>query len=51
MSTREMIEQIIINVNALVDARGAEKCRLVLDTLSRLAVLRDSCVEPDKKED
>ena len=26
MSAQDMIDQIIININAIVDARGSEKC-------------------------
>lgn len=41
MSAQDMIDQIIININAIVDARGSEKCRLVLESLHMLAALRD----------
>ena len=43
----EMIDQIIINVDALLDARGAEKCRLALDILQRLAALKQGLAKED----
>ena len=43
----EMIDQIIVNVDALLDARGAEKCRLALDILQRLAALKKGLMDEE----
>ena len=44
----EMIDQIIVNVDALIDARGAEKCRLGLDILQRLTALKKGLMDEEK---
>lgn len=40
MDKFQLIDSIIVQVDALVDARGAEKCRTVLDVIGKLAVLK-----------
>ena len=46
-----MIDQIIVQVNALLDARGVEKCRLGLDIVQRLAALREGLRKEDSAHD
>lgn len=45
----EMLDQIIVNVNALLDARGVDKCRLGVDVIQRLAALKAGLMEDDKR--
>ena len=40
MDKFQLINSIIAQVDALVDMRGAEKCRVILDIMGKLAVLR-----------
>ena len=44
----EMVDQLIVQVNELLDARGVEKCRLALDIIQRLAALRNGLAEEEK---
>lgn len=43
----EMISAVIVALDNLADARGAEKCRLILEGVQRLAALKEGL----KKED
>lgn len=45
----QMLDEIIIEVNNLVDARGVEKCRLAIDIVQRLAALKNGLAEDDKR--
>lgn len=45
----QMIDEIIVEVNNLVDARGVEKCRLAIDIVQRLAALKNGLMEDDKR--
>lgn len=40
MNKYELIDSMIIQADALVDARGAAKCRLILDIISKLDALK-----------
>jgi len=37
----EMISAVIVALDSLADARGAEKCRLILESVQRLAALKE----------
>jgi hypothetical protein len=45
----QMIDELIVEVNNLLDARGVEKCRLGLDIVQRLAALKNGLLEDDKR--
>ena len=45
----QMIDEIIVEVNDLIDAKGIEKCRLGLDIVQRLAALKNGLAEDDKR--
>lgn len=44
----EMIDAVIVLLDKLADARGAEKCRLILDGVQRLAALKDGLCKEDE---
>lgn len=44
----EMIDAVIMLLDKLADARGAEKCRLILDSVQRLAALKDGLCKEDE---
>ena len=43
----EMLDAVIIAIDKLEDARGVEKCRIILDAIQRIGVLKEGL----KKED
>ena len=43
----EMLDAVIVILDKLADARGAEKCRLILDGVQRLAALKDGLCKED----
>ena len=45
----QMLDELIIEVNNLLDARGVEKCRLGIDIVQRLAALKNGLLEDDKR--
>lgn len=45
----QMIDQIILEVNDLIDAKGIEKCRIGIDIVQRLAALKNGLAEDDKR--
>lgn len=43
----ELIDRMIVNVDALADAKGAAKCALVLETIQQLNVLKKGLKDDD----
>ena len=43
----EMLDAVIVAIDKLEDARGVEKCRIILDAIQRISALKDGL----KKED
>ena len=42
---RELVDRIITGLDTLVDARGYQKCQLIMDTLQNAVALRDAIDE------
>lgn len=47
MDKTQMIDTIIIQLDAMLELRGAEKCRCALDTIGKLAELKRVVQEDD----
>ena len=47
----QMIDELIVEVNNLVDARGVDKCRLCIDIIQRLSALRNGLEQDDKRRE
>ena len=41
---------MIVEVDALADARGAEKCKTILDLLGKLAALKSGLMNEEKQK-
>lgn len=48
MTKYELIDSITIQVDALVDMRGAEKCRAALEIIGKLSALKEIIANDDK---
>ena len=51
MDKYQLIDSMIIQVDALADMRGAEKCRTILDLLGKLAALKSGLMKDEEKKD
>lgn len=51
MNKYELIDSITVSVDALLDMRGTEKCRMALDIIGRLAALKKGLEGDDKERD
>lgn len=49
MSQTELIDSITVQVDALLDMRGVEKCRAALDIIGKLAALKRD-IETDERK-
>lgn len=49
MDKYQIIDSIVVQVDELVDMRGVEKCRTVLDIIGKLNALRVGLAEDDKR--
>ena len=45
----QLIDSIVIQVDALADLRGAEKCRTILEIISKLAALKQGLIDEEKQ--
>ena len=50
MDKYQLIDSVIVDLNTLADARGVEKCRLLLDILQRLAALKNGLKREDEEK-
>ena len=51
MDKFELIDSITVQVDAIVDMRGVEKCRTTLEIIGKLNALRGGLAEEDKERD
>ena len=51
MDKYQLIDSMIIQVDSLADARGAEKCRTILDLLGKLAALKSGLRKEEETKD
>lgn len=47
----QMIDELIVEVNNLVDARGIDKCKLCIDIIQRLSALRNGLKQDDERRE
>ena len=50
MDKYQLIDSAIVQVDALVDMRGATKCRTVLDVIAKLTALKKGLAEDDEAQ-
>ena len=50
MAKYQLIDSAIVQVDALVDMRGATKCRTVLDVIAKLTALKKGLAEDDEAQ-
>jgi hypothetical protein len=49
---RELVDRIITGLDTLVDARGVQKCQLIMETLQNAVALRDAIDEiPEPRQE
>lgn len=48
MDRYQLINSIIVQVDAMADLRGAEKCRVIIDILGKLAALKEGLAKEDE---
>lgn len=51
MDKLELINNLIVQVDALADARGALKCKLIVDTINQLNALKEMIQAPAPEPD
>lgn len=49
MDKYELINTIIVQVDALLDMRGVEKCRCAMDTIGKLTELKKAIQDDDEE--
>ncbi len=47
MTKYELIDEMVVKLDALVDMRGVEKCRMVIELVSELAELKGQLARED----
>lgn len=43
----QLIDSIIVQIDALTDARGVEKCKIILDAIGKLSALKKGLQDDD----
>ena len=43
----QLIDSIIVQIDALTDARGVEKCKIILDAIGKLSALKKGMQDDD----
>ena len=51
MDKYQLIDSIIVQIDALTDMRGVEKCRMILDIIGKLSALKVGLMNEEKKDD
>lgn len=51
MDKYQLIDSIAVEIDALIEMRGVEKCRTALDVIGKLNALRGGLAEEDKQHE
>lgn len=43
----QLIDSVIVQIDALTDARGVEKCKIILDAIGKLSALKEGLQDDD----